>query len=211
MADLKITKTLTNNRFTVSPEIINETAQELSLLEDFGEPIVTLGGTIDVTSTSIPLTGVIAGTFTIGETIEAPLPTYSGATGVVQWVDTTGGIVYVKNTTGTFVAADVAEGASSGATITVSIVGAATTQFEARYNLAPESSSNFSVPLVTRRIPSQWDNGALVITFDGNSRPEAEENANDFIQTLKVLTTEAWAELTSKIDNYEGVDIIPLP
>lgn len=213
MADLRITKVLSNNRFQVTPEIINQTTVETDLIEDFGEPIVSLGGTIDVTSTSIPLTGTILGTFTIGETVTAELPTYSGASGVLQWVDTTNGIIYVKNVTGTFVDTDLVTGQTSDATIDIATagVGAAVLQFTARYGVAPTSTANFTVPLATRRIPSGWASSQLTFSFDGNTKPEAEENANDLIETIKVITTEKWTELVGKIDNFEGVDITPLP
>jgi hypothetical protein len=213
MADLKITKILTNNRYTASPEVINVTTVETDLIEDFGEPIVSLGGTIDVTSTSLPLTGVFAGTFTIGETVEAELPTYSGASGILQWVDITNNKIYVKNVTGTFLDTDLVTGQTSSATFDINVggVGAAITQFEARYGVVPTSTANFSIAMATRRIPSGWAGGSLVYTFDGKTKPEAEENANDFIETIKVITTEKWTELIGNIDNYEGVEVVPLP
>ena len=206
MADLKIVKGLSNNRYTVTPTLVDLTTVETDLVEDFGEPIVTMGGAINVVSTTTALNvGTITGEYSIGEIVEGQT---SGATAIVFYV--TGNIIYVTGITGTFGPSnvDVIEGADSGATSTIITVGSTITQFQARYGIAPQSTENFTSPQLIRRIPSQL---GQTITFDGNLKPEAEQNANDYIETIKVIINEAWTVLTGKIDNYEGTELVPVP
>jgi len=53
MADMIFTRTLTDNRFTLTVDITNLTSGELSTIQDFGEPFVKFGGVIDVADTSL--------------------------------------------------------------------------------------------------------------------------------------------------------------
>lgn len=205
MAQLKLTRDLTNNKYKLTPEIVEVTVQESALIEDFGEPVITAGGTIDVTSTVTQITLAVNVTYTVGETVKDNLVTPTKTATVVKQVGTT---LYVTPVTSAFADTNNIIGVTSGASTTVS--GAPTTgvnKFLVLYGFAPESSANFTTSLIVRRIPSGWANGSTFWTFDGNKTAEAEANAKDFEVVLKYLVATAWNELNAKIDDWEE----PLP
>lgn len=205
MAQLKLTRGLTNNKYTLTPEIVEVTALESEQIEDFGEPVITAGGTIDVASTVTQITLAALVTYTVGETVKDNLITTTKSATVVKQVGTT---LYVTPVTGTFADTNNIIGVTSGATTTVS--GAPTTgvnKFLVTYGIAPESTANFTTALIVRRIPSGWANGSTFWTFDGNKTAEAEANAKDFEVVLRFLVSAAWNELNAKIDQWEA----PIP
>lgn len=215
MAQLKLSRTLTNNKYTLTPEIVELTAQDSAQIEDFGEPVITAGGTIDVTSTVTQITLAANVTYTVGETVKDNLVTPTKTATVVKQVATA---LYVTPVTGTFADTNNIIGVTSGATTTVS--GVPTTgvnKFKVVYNddpsalnaYTPVSTANFSTSLAVRRIPSGWANGSTFWTFDGNKTAEAEENAKDFETVLKYLVAVAWNDLNAKLDNWE--EPIPNP
>lgn len=211
MANLVVTKSLESNVYSASFTVSGLSTTESALIEDFGEPTVTFGGTIDVTSecTPIVVTGA-SGTFTVGETVTAAP---SGASGTLFYADIDdlgAGTLYIYDIGATpFAGGDTLTGGTSGETATYASTGADVTQFEARYGVAPESTANFTVTTITRRITSSFN--GTTFSRNGNLIAEAEENMNDLIAQVKAVVEEAWSELIAKVDNFEGTDTYPLP
>ena len=204
MADLRFDKVLTNNRYSITISVVNTTASEDELIEDFGEPVVTFGGDFDVTTTANPLSvSSIVGTFVVGETVTGGT---SGATGVVNKIDLLNDIIWVTTDTG-ITPVETITGGTSGATAQVDSVGTAKTTFELAYGSAPNSTANFSTTEVSRRLISGLP---ITFNFDGNTNTEAKENCLDHAIATEFDVKAAWNLLLAKIDDYEGVDIIPL-
>lgn len=198
MATLQITKTLDNNVFTVAPSVVDITTSEQALLDDFGEPTVTIGGTIDVTTDALTLTLDDASPFSVGDVITGDT---SGATGTIHAISNN--VVYVVVASGTFTT----EAINSGAA-TILIVGSTIKTFEVDYGVPPQSTANFTIASLIRSVPTSLNN--TVVTFDGNVKPEAEQNANDFKAQVIKTVSDAWTELLSKSNNFEGVETYPL-
>jgi hypothetical protein len=206
MANLCIVKDLTDNRYTVTPSVTDLTTTETALVDDFGDPVVTLGGAFDVTSTGTLLNlNTVVGTFAVGETITGGT---SSATAVVVAVGTN--LVYYNNIVGgPFTAAETITGAGSSATAVVVSTGSTITQFEIEYGVAPESTEDFTYNTLTRAIVNQ-----LPVDFvkDGDTYSEARENSEDLITHITNRISAAWTALTANVpgDNFEGKDVIPL-
>ena len=204
MATLQITKDLANNRYKVTPDIINVTAADQAKLDDYSEPSVTMGGTIDVVSTATPLNiSGLTGTFVVGEIVTDD----GGTPGSGTVYKVVSGVIWVKDVTASFNAAATLTGATSAATATIDTIGTTITQFQDVYAVAPQSTITFTVNSIIRNLPT-----GLPITFsiNGDTEAEAEENAEDLCVTLGVDITAAWNATMDEINNFERVDTLPL-
>jgi len=210
MANLVITKTLLDNRFTVNAAVASLTTgvgSETELLADYGDPVVSVGGTIDVTTEATPMTVTSSVGYIVGETITGQT---SLETAVVWKLAT--GVLWVTDISGTFtVGGENILGATSAVTTALAPagVGTAMTQFQVNNGYAPNSTANFAVPLATRRCYSELSN--VTWTLDGDLIAEAEDNALDLILQIKTNVTAVWTIFKSHMNTYDGVDTTPLP
>jgi hypothetical protein len=138
--------------------------------DDDDDPSITF---LDLTT--LTLSGVV-GSFSVGETVTgAP----SGATGVVNSIDSTGNVLYLKDVSGTFAGGDTVTGGTSGATGTFSSVATGDDQvlmFFAKYpgasgndiKVALSDSTNFSSAIIS---------GSTTFAEEFESTPSTNEYA----------------------------------
>lgn len=210
MANLHILKALDNNIYSVTPSVQTLTTSETTLVSDYGDPAVSLGGSIDVVSTARQVNyqnGTLVGTFVVGETVTGGT---SAATGVVFLVETDTFKLHLTGVTGTFGNDEEIEGGTSLATVQTAVSGALgglNKLFLLTYGVAPESTANFTVNSVTRKVVSQLP---LTFKFNGNTNTEAEQNANDFIIQIKENVQAVWDVLLANLNTFEEEEIVPL-
>ena len=199
MATLKITKILDSNVYTVDPTIEDITPTEQALIDDFGEPVASIGGVIDVTTDAVPLTMDDTSSFSAGDVVTGDT---SGATGTVHSI--AGNILYVVVASGTFQTETVNSNAA-----TILIVGSPIKTFEVDYGVPPQSTADFTPsPVLKRTLPTTLN--TTFISINGNLVAEAEANANDLKAQIIKVVSDAWSELLSKANNFEGVETYPL-
>jgi hypothetical protein len=212
MAQIKVVRTLADDIYTMAPSVVDINTAEQTLINDFAEPIVTIGGLIDVVGICESLTVVFdSGTFIVGETITSSnitTPVPSAPTAKVYWADTVNNTLYITSRVGTFIAGDTVTGAGSHAVATIGAQNTSGLKFTARYGFAPVSTTNFSVAQLTRTIPTSLNTTSW--TFNGKLNTEAESNAIDLELVARVLIKEAWDVLLAKVNDWEGTIYYPL-